>query len=113
LRAADADAALPAGIRLAVRLRVRDVEDVTLVDVDAAGPSELLPLLEELAVLVEDLDAVVRAVGHEQPPLRIQGQAVRSVELARAGALLAPGLDERPVLRELHTPPLRVLPLPL
>ena len=40
------------------------------VDVDSARPAELPPLLEEIPVLVEDLDAAVAAVADEQAPPR-------------------------------------------
>ena len=71
-RAPDADAALPARVALGVGLGIGAVEHVVLVDVDAAQTAELLPLLEELPVLVEDLQAVVGAVGDEQPALRVE-----------------------------------------
>ena len=83
LDAADPDALLEARIGLVGRCRVGDVDDVVLVDEDAARPAELLPLGEELAVLVEDLDAAVDAVGDEQPAGGIDRQPVRRVELAR------------------------------
>src|SRR5712691_5757772 len=71
LRAADSDAALPAVViaRDRFRFRVRGVEVVVLVDVDAARPAELLPLIEEREVLIEDLDAIVVAIADEQPSL--------------------------------------------
>ena len=51
---------------------------------------------------IEDLDAVVRAVGHEQAALRVERQAVRLIELAfEAGAPLAELLDELAGLVEL------------
>ena len=46
--------------------------------------------VDELAVLIENLDAVVAAVADEQAALGIEGQRVRRVELARPRALLAP-----------------------
>ena len=71
---------------------------VVPVDVDAARPAELLPLIEELAVLVEDLDAVVLAVADEQPPLRIDRERVRHVELARRRPFLPQVLMNLPSL---------------
>src|SRR3954454_19507896 len=57
LRAPAADAALPARIVAVAFLvggfGIGDVEDVVLVDEDAARPAELLPLLEKLSVLIE------------------------------------------------------------
>src|SRR5882762_476431 len=73
LRAADPDAAFPVGARLVdrARLRIRHVDDVVLVDVDAARAAELRPLVDEIAVLIEDLDAVVAAVAEKQPAARV------------------------------------------
>src|SRR5579871_3972514 len=63
---ADADALLEARIGLFTRLRVGHVDRILLVDPDAAGPAELLPFGQELAVLIENLNPVVGAVGHKQ-----------------------------------------------
>src|SRR5690606_40161954 len=98
-RAADVDAPLEAGIAPRVGLGVRDVEHVVRVDEHAAGPAELRPARDVVAVLVEDLDAVVGTVCDEQPALRVHGEAVRVAELAGAFAGLAPLLQELPVLR--------------
>ena len=58
---------------------------------DSARASELLPLGEVLAVLIEDLNSVVAAVAHEEPSLGIEGQGVRHLELPGTGAMtLAP-----------------------
>ena len=57
----------PPVMRGGARLRIGAVEHVVLVDEDAAQAAELLPLLEELAVLVEDLEPDVAAVGDEEP----------------------------------------------
>ena len=54
-----------------------------------AGAAELLPFREELAVLIEDLDAIVASVGYEKPPLRIHGQRMQ-FEFARPRAELGP-----------------------
>jgi hypothetical protein len=61
----------------------------SLQDGDAARAAEVAPLVHELHVAIEDLHAVVRAVRHEQPPLRVERQRVRPHELARRGAHLA------------------------
>src|SRR5690242_8745723 len=82
-------------------LRVGHVNEA-LLDNNPAGPAELLPLLHVVSVLVENLNAVVVAISHEQAALRVESQAVRQVELARASSLLAPGLDEFSVFREFH-----------
>src|SRR5215471_15690925 len=93
LGAADADAVLEAGIGFLVRLIVRHVDDVVLVDRDIARPAELLPFGDELSVRIEDLDTAVAAVGDENPPLGIHGDAVQLVELALPLAVLAPGRE--------------------
>ena len=102
LGAADPDALLEARIGLLVGLRIRHVEHVVLVDEDRARPAELLPFGEQAAVQIENLDAAVDAVGDEQPVLRIDRHLVRRVELAGSAAVLAPGLDEFPLLVEFH-----------
>src|SRR6267142_5630244 len=100
--AADADAALHC--RIGVRhagLRVGAIEHPRAIEEDAARPPELPPLGEELPLLVEHLDARVAAIGHEQPSLRIEHEAVRRVELALTRSLPAPLLDVLPVAVEL------------
>src|SRR4051812_18272768 len=101
---AHADAAFPAVmiLRYRFRLRVGDVDDIVLVDEHSARPAELMPLIEEVPLLVEDLDTVVAAVTEKEPTARIHRQRVRTVYLARARSLLAPRLDELAVLVELH-----------
>src|SRR5215475_3177797 len=94
LGVADPDALLEARVGLVARLRVGDIDLVVLVDPHAARPAELLPFGEELAVLVEDLEAVVGAVGDEQASGGIERKPVWYVELARSLAFLAPLLDE-------------------
>src|SRR5215831_15360766 len=101
LGVADADALLEARVGLAGRLGVGDVDLVVLVDPDAARPTELLPLGDEVAVLIEDLEAVVGAVGDEQASGGVECEAVRGVEFARSLAFLAPRLDEFAVAGEL------------
>src|SRR5207248_9056894 len=54
LCAADSKASLEPWIEAGVRLRIHDVDRVVLIDGNAAGPAELLPLVEELSVLVEN-----------------------------------------------------------
>ena len=105
LGAADADAALPAVVVLRHRLgfRVGDVDHVVLVDEDAARPAELLPLVDELAVLIEDLDAVVVAIADEEPALRVDRERVRLIEFAgRRCRSLPHSLMNLPVLVELQ-----------
>src|SRR6516225_11765517 len=71
LGAADADAGPEPRIVVLGRLIVRYVAHVVLVDGDVARPAELLPFSDELSARIEDLDAAVAAVGHENAPLGI------------------------------------------
>src|SRR5262245_64594068 len=97
LRASDADAARAARIVAvalnALRLRVDHEDPIVLVDEDSAGAAELLPLVEELPVLIEYLDAIVRTVGHEHAATRINGDGMRPYEFARRCAIYDSGLD--------------------
>src|SRR5688572_2722146 len=94
-RAADADAALPlAMLARFVRLGVGHVDHVVLIDVHAARPAELVPLIEKRAVLIEDLNPVIRTIGNEEPAFRVHRQRVRRVELAARRSPRAPLLDE-------------------
>src|SRR6185437_4416749 len=117
LGAADADAAAAARVGgtagLVLGLRIGDVEHVVFVDIDRARPTELRPLGDELAVLVENLDAAVRAVGDKDAPLTVQRDAVRHVELAGSLALLAPGLQHLAVGRELDDAGVRARAVPV
>src|SRR6266481_7012540 len=93
LGAADADAGLETRIAALVRLIVRNVDHVVLVDADVARAAELLPFSDELSVRIEDLDAAVAAVGHENPALGIHRDSVQLVELALTLAVLTPSCD--------------------
>ena len=55
-----------------------------------------------LSLLIEDLDAVVRAVADKQPAAGIHGQRVRLLHLSRTAALLPERLDELAFLGELQ-----------
>src|SRR6516164_5659474 len=107
--AADPDALPERRIEFLARLGIGGVENVVAVDVEAARPAELPPFGEKFSILVEDLDAVVRAVSHEQPPARIHGESMGHVEFTLSLARFAPGLDEFSVLRELHDARVRLL----
>src|SRR5262249_21396936 len=74
--ASDPDAAFPVFMRRRnrPRLGIGDIDDVVLVDEDAARPAELVPLVDEVPLLVENLDAVVAAVAEEEAPARIHRQ---------------------------------------
>ena len=86
------------------RLGVRHDERVVAQDRDAARPPEVAPLVDELQIAIEDLDAVVRAIGNKQPSLRIERQRVGPHEFARRGAHAAVLRDERAVRLETHQP---------
>src|SRR5437867_7419917 len=103
LGVADPDALLEARIVDVVRFRIEHVDHVVVVDRegDPARHAELIPARQKLAVLVEDLDARVRAIAHEQAVALVHGDAVRGPELARRVAGLAPGFDELAVLGKL------------
>ena len=81
---------------------VDGVEHVVVRDEQAAYAAVLVVDVEQVPVLVEDLDAVVAAVGDEQPALRVEGEPVGRPELAGPEADLAPLLDEVAVLVELE-----------
>src|SRR5262249_3715242 len=99
--AANADALLEARIVARGRLRIGDVDHVVLVDGNVARPSELLPFGNELAIGLENLNAIVGAVGDVDSPHRIEGDAVRRVEFAWSLAVFAPRGDELSVFGEL------------
>src|SRR5271168_2306435 len=69
-----------------------DIADrlVTVWHVKAAGAVQVLPLRLVLAVAVEHLDPVVFAVGDIHPAVGVAADVVDDVELAFAGAGLAP-----------------------
>src|SRR6266480_2320615 len=68
--AANANAAAAArivpitGLAIA-RLGIGHVDHIVLIDVNAAGPAELLPFGDEMPILIKDLDAVVLAIADE------------------------------------------------
>ena len=83
---------------------ISDVQRVVAVDEHSTRSSELPPLLEELAVLIENLNAVIATIADEEAPARVHREGVRSlcVKIARRAPLLSPRLDEFSVLRKLH-----------
>src|SRR5262245_27679037 len=88
LCAADANAFLDARELMSAGVgsgfRIRDIDRVVFCDRDAAGPAELVPLIEELSVLVENLDAVVFAIADEKPAARIHRDRMRFADLTGA-----------------------------
>ncbi len=67
--------------------------------VETAGSVEVVPLRLVFAVAVEDLDAVVLAVGDVDPAIRVAADIVDDVELAGIGAGLAPRHNKLAVRR--------------
>src|SRR5271166_500498 len=63
----------------------RDQQPVRITD---AGP-----LLDEVTLGVEDLDALVLAVPNVNSALRVDGDAMRQVEFTNAGSKFSPGFD--------------------
>src|SRR6266404_3510020 len=75
--AADREPTPEAAIDGRGRFGIHAVKNVVLVDEEAARAPKLFPLGDELAILIEDFDAVVAAVGDEQPADRIYRQRMR------------------------------------
>ncbi len=96
------------GFQSVVRHAVGHVDVPLRVDRDRARLAELRPARDEVALLVEHLDALVAAIGDVEPALGVDLDAVRIVELERQAAFgadaAAPRLDELAVLREAHQP---------
>src|SRR6266542_4724564 len=68
---------------------------------EAAGTVEVVPLALVLAPAVEDLHAMVLAIGDVDEAVAVGDEVMRQVEVPRAGARLAPGHDVRTVRRVL------------
>src|SRR5260370_20055330 len=73
---ADRDAVTPVRVVVRARLRVDHVDRVAL-DEEATGAAEHIARLKVRSVLIEDLDAVVAAIGHPQAAPRVEHQRVR------------------------------------
>src|SRR5690242_10020869 len=81
---------------------VDNIQRIVGRDENAARRSKLRPLIDEVAVLVENLNSMVAAIANQQPPPGVEEDRMRHVELAGAAALLPPCFDEFAVLREFH-----------
>src|SRR5579862_3932922 len=79
-----------------------DHDDFLLADLQRARQPRVLEFLDEFPILIEDLDALVFAIGDPELALRVEGEAVGNVELAGLGAFAAPEFDEVAVLIELE-----------
>ncbi len=81
---------------------VADIDSIVVVHCDPAARWKR-PALDELAFRVEDGDALVVAVVHKDPALRIQSNAVRQLKLSRLGAFhAADDPDKLPGAGEVH-----------
>src|SRR5439155_11068501 len=70
--------------------QLRDVHAPAGVDENLAGPRDIGPFLEELAVGTEELKATVLAVGHDDRAVRPHGDSVRHPKRTRRSPRLAP-----------------------
>src|SRR3954463_6900510 len=94
---------LARGIEIVRRIRIRHVHHLVAAgrDAERLRVADILDLALERPIVVEDLDALVAAIGRIDVALGIDGDAVDAGELAGRVASLAPRLDEHAVLREL------------
>src|SRR5947207_9782778 len=79
-RNADARRKLGISHRYSRRL-IGNIEHVMLVDINPARLTELVPDMQQLAVLVEYLDGDVAAVGNINAAFLIDGETMRDAEL--------------------------------
>jgi hypothetical protein len=77
-----------------------DVEIAVFAAGDIVGTPHAGPLAEEVAVGREDLDSLVRSIGHIKLAVVVESDAVRQVELALAMARRAPRFDKPAVARK-------------
>src|SRR5260370_319293 len=76
-----------------------DIKRIVRPDKDRAWLAELIPGGDEIAVLIENLDATVAAVCNIDTPERAADEnVVRIIEIAGSRSFVAPGLDEPAVL---------------
>src|SRR5690349_9618629 len=75
-------------------LQLADVDDAVAARDDLGWTADVEPLGDVLAGRAKDLDPVVLAVRYQHPTVRQHPDAVWRVELARAGAWIAPGLQQ-------------------
>jgi hypothetical protein len=113
--AADDDAAQLAGLRSRrlvatcrlVSERGADIKRIVRPDIDRAWLAELMPGGDEIAVLIENLDATVATIGNIDTPERAADEnVVRIIEIAGSRSLWPQVLMNRPSLENLRTRPL-------
>src|SRR5690348_16719311 len=83
---ANADPPLPSRMDRIGRLRISGVDHIVPVDRQPADAAEAVVLADEAAFSRVDLDAMVVAIGDDQPALRIELERVRRAELAGPGS---------------------------
>src|SRR5262245_9100532 len=64
------------------RLGVCNINGVVFRYEDAAGTAELMPLIEKLSILIENLNAIVLAITDKQAAARIHRDRVRFADLS-------------------------------
>ena len=74
--APDANAFFPSRVLGPPGLRVGDINRVGMIDVDSARPSKLCPLIDVVAVLIPDHDAVIVAISDEQASFGVERNRV-------------------------------------
>src|SRR5712672_3503699 len=105
--AADHDAAQLARLRSGrlvatcrlISERGADIKRIVRPDKDRAWLAKLMPGGDEIAVLIENLDATVATIGNIDTPERAANKnVVRIIEIAGSRSFMSPGLDEPAVL---------------
>src|SRR5690606_13128495 len=89
----------PARVVVLIGFRVDGIEHVVVIDEHAADTAELIPGIQVVAFLVEDLDAAVATIRNKQTALGVHRQCVRRTHLAVLVAPLTPALDESAIWR--------------
>jgi hypothetical protein len=62
--------------------------------VNPTRPAELEPLIEKVAILIENLNSIVLTIADEKPPTRIHSERMWDIELAGSRSLRTPCFDE-------------------
>src|SRR5262249_9036721 len=96
----DPDSPEPARMDLFRRFGVGRVNNVILIDGQPAGATEVVVFSDEFAILRQDLDAMVVAIGDDQPAFRIEFERVRRPKLSWPGSRFADGSEELSVFIE-------------
>src|SRR5258708_6234714 len=113
LHAANSHAPFEARILRHVGFGIGNVENVVLVDEEAAWAAELLPSRQEHTVRAKDLDTIIGSVGTEYPPCGTDRQRLMAPNPPRAGAPPAPGRNELAATGELDDPSIGLAAMPV